>query len=321
MTGTQHTGTDPAAFPPGQMTETEFRALYERLRGQLPWGPDDRRGALNYITPAEVLAAAGEVRLGRTISLAAPVELRRTADDPDPAQHQMKEPLGADAGPGLAFNLDRVAMNIHGNADSHIDALCHVVFDSELYNGVPADTVTAAGAAELSIEIAAGGIVGRGVLLDVPRSRGVPWLEPGDHVTVADLLAAERDQGVRIGRGDIVLVRVGHRLRRTELGPWDAAEARAGLHPDVLPLLAERRIAALGSDGNNDTAPSVVAGIDFPVHVLAINALGLHLLDYLALTELAQACAAAKRWSFLCVIAPIRLPTGTGSPVNPIAIL
>jgi hypothetical protein len=57
------------------------------------------------------------------------------------------------------------------------------------------------------------------------------------------------------------------------------------------------------------------------VHVLAVNALGLHLLDYLQLAELAQACAAAGRWSFLCVIAPLRLPTGTGSPVNPIAIL
>jgi kynurenine formamidase len=95
----------------------------------------------------------------------------------------------------------------------------------------------------------------------------------------------------------------------------------AGSLPAVLPLLAQRRIAALGSDGNNDTAPSAVAGVDFPVHVLAINALGLYLLDYLQFTELAEACAAVGRWSFLCIIAPLRLPTGTGSPVNPIAIL
>jgi kynurenine formamidase len=303
------------------MTETEFRALYERLRGQLPWGPDDRRGALNYITPAQILAALSEVTLGRTISLAAPVEHRPAADNPDPAQHQMKGPLGAEAGRGLAFSMDRIAMNIHGNADSHVDALCHVIFDGKLYNGVPADTVTAAGAAELSIGIAADGIVGRGVLLDVPRSRGVPWLEPGDDVTVTDVLAAEQDQRVRIGQGDIVLVRVGHRRRRTEQGPWDAARARAGLHPDVLPLLAERRVAALGSDGNNDTAPSAVAGVDFPVHVLTVNALGLHLLDYLQFTELRQVCEQIGRWSFLCVIAPLRLPTGTGSPVNPIAIV
>ena len=135
-------GADPAALPPGPMTETEFRSLYERLRGQLPWGPDDRRGALNYITQAEILAALGEVTLGRTVSLAAPVEDRPAADNPDPAQHQMTGPLGADAGPGLAFSMDRIAMNIHGNADSHVDALCHVIFDGELYNGVAADTVT-----------------------------------------------------------------------------------------------------------------------------------------------------------------------------------
>jgi kynurenine formamidase len=321
MTGSERPGIDPATRPPGPMTETEFRALYDRLRGQLPWGPDDRRGALNYITPAEILAAAGEVRLGRTISLAAPVEHWPAADNPDPAQHQMTGPLGAYAGPGLAFSMDRIAMNIHGNADSHVDALCHVIFDGRLYNQVAADTVTAAGAAELSIGVAAGGITGRGVLLDVPRSRGLPWLEPGDHVTAADVLAAEQDQRVRIGQGDIVLVRVGHRRRRTEQGPWDAAAARAGLHPTVLPLLAERRVAALGSDGNNDTAPSAVTGVDFPVHVLAVNALGLHLLDYLQFIELSQVCAEIRRWSFLCVIAPLRLPTGTGSPVNPIAIV
>jgi len=321
MTSGQVTRAGPAMPVPGRMTEAEFRALYERLRAQVPWGPEDRRGALNYITPAEVLAACGQVRLGRTVSLAAPVEDWATLDNPDPAEHQMMGPVGADAGRGLSFSMDRIAMNIHGNADTHVDALCHVIFDGELYNGVPADTVTAAGAAELSIAVAAGGIVGRGILLDVPRSRGVPWLEPGDHVTEADLFAAERDQGVRVGRGDIVLVRVGHRRRRAELGPWDAAAARAGLHPALLAVAAERQIAALGSDGNNDTAPSVTDGVDFPVHVLAVNALGLHLMDYLQFDQLASLCEREGRWSFLCVIAPLRLPTGTGSPVNPIAIV
>jgi kynurenine formamidase len=319
MSGTQDTG--PAVAAPGRMTEAEFRSLYDRLRAQVPWGPDDRRGALNYITPAEMVAACGQVRAGRAVSLAAPVEDQVMPDNPDPAQHQMMGPLGADAGPGLSFSMDRIAMNIHGNADSHVDALCHVIFDGRLYNGVPADTVTESGAAELSIAVAADGIVGRGVLLDVPRSRGVLWLEPGDHVTADDLLAAEQDQGVRVGRGDIVLVRVGHRRRRAERGPWDAAAARAGLHPTVLALAAERHVAALGSDGNNDTAPSLTDNVDFPVHVLAINALGLHLMDYLQFDELAPLCEELGRWSFLCVVAPLRLPTGTGSPVNPIAIL
>lgn len=319
MTGVA--GTAAARPLPGRMTEAEFRGLYQRLRGQLPWGPEDRRGAMNYLAPAQTRAACREVELGLTVSLAAPVERRVTPDNPEPARHQMMGPPAAQGGHGLAFGMDRIDMNIHGNVDSHIDALCHVIFDGELYNGVDAGTITDSGAAELSIESAAEGIVGRGVLLDVPRTRGVPWLEPGDSVTPDDLLATERDQGVQVGRGDILLVHVGHRQRRNERGPWDAAAARAGLHPEVMPLLAERQVAVLGSDGNSDTAPSVAAGVDFPVHVLAINALGMMLLDYLQFGELVPVCRDARRWSFLCVIAPLRLPTGTGSPINPIAVL
>jgi kynurenine formamidase len=300
------------------LSEAEFRALYKRLRRAYAWGPGDRLGTLNSISPAEVVSAASDVRDGRTVSLAAPIESRTAPDNPDPAVHEMTGQ--ADSASGLSFATDRLAMNIHGNADSHIDALCHVIFDGKLYNGIAADVVTAAGAAELSIDVAANGIVGRGLLLDIPRLRGVPWLEPGDHVTADDLLGAESAQSDRIEEGDLLFVRVGHRARRRSLGPWDAAQARAGLHPAALELLAERRIAVLGSDGNNDTAPSAAEGADFPVHVLAINAMGLHLLDYLEFDALVGLCEELRRWSFLCVVAPLRLRAGTGSPVNPIAI-
>jgi kynurenine formamidase len=304
-----------------ELNAAEFRALYERVKQMSQWGPADRRGALNNISPAQVVAAASDVWRGRTVSLAAPVESQPAPDNPDPAVHQMTRP-GTSPVPasGLSFAMDRLAMNIHGNADSHIDALCHVIFDRTLYNGISADAVTARGAAELSIEVASAGIAGRGLLVDIPRVRGVRWLEPGDHVTADDLIAAEALQDVRIQQGDLLFVRVGHRSRRTALGPWDSAHARAGLHPAALELLAERRIAVLGSDGNNDTAPSAVEGVDFPVHVLAVNAMGVHLLDWLRFDDLVAVCEELNRWSFLCVIAPLRLDAGTGSPVNPIAI-
>ena len=303
------------------MSAADFAALYQRLRRAADWGPADRRGALNNLTPAEILAAAGEIRLGRTVSLESPIESQATPDNPDPSQHEMTS-TGNRADPsGLTFATDRLAINIHGNADSHIDALCHVMYRAALYNGVPADTVTGAGATELSIQLARDGIVGRGVLLDIPRLRGVRWLEPGDHVTADDLVRAAEAQQVHVGRGDLLFVRVGHSQRRAELGPWDAAATRAGLHPTALELVAERGVAALGSDSNNDTAPSAAEGVDFPVHVLAINALGLHLLDYLQFEDLVGLCAEAGRWSFFCVIAPLRLDRGTGSPVNPVAIL
>ena len=86
-------------------------------------------------------------------------------------------------------------------------------------------------------------------------------------------------------------------------------------------FLADRGVAALGSDTNSDTAPSTTEGVDFPIHVLAIAAMGVHLLDYLRLEELAVACERAGRWEFLLVAAPLRITGGTGSPLNPIAIL
>ncbi len=303
------------------MDSAAFSDLYQRLRRATPWGPEDRRGGLNYITPAQVLAAAGEVRLGRTVTLEAPIQTRAAPDNPQPAVHEMIA-TGDQADPaGLSFAEDRLSMNVHGNADSHIDALSHVMYQARLYNGVPASTVTANGAAELSIEVASDGIVGRGVLLDIPRLRGVRWLEPGDHVTADDLTRAEEAQQVRVGQGDLLLVRVGHQRRQSELGRWDSAASRAGLHPTAVEFVAERRVAVLGSDSNNDTSPSAAEGVDFPVHVLAINAIGLHLLDWLQLDGLVPLCEEAGRWSFCCVIAPLRLVRGTGSPVNPIAIL
>ncbi|MFF5714998.1 MULTISPECIES: cyclase family protein [Streptomyces] len=305
------------------MSAHDFRELYERLRRRAaPSTVDGRCGALRHLTPERVAAAAAEVRIGRTVSLAAPIDTVQGPDDPEPAVHRMTGPSPSDLGSGgLHFATDRFAMNVHGDADSHLDALCHVVFDGELYGGVPASTVTAEGARSLSVDLLANGIVGRGVLLDIPRLRGVPWLEPGDRVTSGDLRAAEAAQGVRVGPGDLLFVRTGHRLRRTELGPWDAATARAGLHPTAVEFLAEREVAALGGDGNNDTAPSAVEDIAFPVHVLAIHALGIHLMDYLQFEDLAPACARAGRWSFLCAVAPLRLSGATGSPVNPIAVL
>jgi kynurenine formamidase len=268
------------------------------------------------------LAAVGEVRSGLTVSLASPIETVPSADNPTPCKHTM---TGATKGhidtEGLNFAADHIALNVHGDADSHIDALCHVMYDGVLYNGVPAGSVTADGATELSIDIARDGIVGRGVLLDIPRLRGVPWLDPGDHVTYDDLTSAEQAEGLVVGPGDLLLVRVGHHRRRLELGPWDAATARAGLHPAALKFAAERHVAVLGSDGNNDTAPSLTPAVEFPVHVLAINAMGMHLLDYLRFEELALLCEERGAWAFLCVIAPLRLPTATGSPVNPIAVL
>jgi kynurenine formamidase len=314
--------TQAADTSPKHLSRDEFAELMHRLRGSAGWDATDRRGALNHLTPAHRIAAAAEVRLGQHVTLARPIETESAADDPEPPRHDMTGAVGDHhLSRGVDFAMDRFSMDVHGNATSHIDALCHVIWDSKLYNDVPVDVVTPEGATSLSIDVIRDGIVGRGVLLDIPRLRGTPWLEPGDDVTIAELRDAEQAEGVLVGPGDLLFVRVGHGARREQLGAWDAASARAGLHPNALEFVAERKVAALGSDGNNDTAPSAVDGVDFPVHALAMNALGLHLMDYLQFEDLAPMCEAHGRWTFLAVVAPLRLPHATGSPVNPIAIL
>jgi kynurenine formamidase len=304
-----------------RMSAAEFRSLYVRLRDGADWGPADRRGALNNLRPELLAAAAREVQTGRTVSLAAPVDGTASADNPDPWVDRITHPDASQADAlGLGFATDTLSLHVHGDVESHIDALCHVAYDGTVYNDVPATTWAAGGAGQVSIAIAGQGIAGRAVLLDIPRLRGVDWLEPGDHVTTDDLIGAQSAQGVQVGAGDILLIRVGHRRRRAMLGPWEAGTARAGLHPAAMELVADRRVAVLGSDSNSDTAPSAADCVDFPVHVLALRALGLMLMDYLQFEGLIPECEAAGRWSFLCVIAPLRLPLGTGSPVNPIAI-
>ena len=211
------------------------------------------------------------------------------------------------------------ALDYHNDGHSHIDALCHVAFDGALYTA-PATLGHRRRREGGAIEALKDGLVGRGVLLDVPRLRGVRGWSPGEHVVPR----GPRGGGARPGRSR----RRGrhparpHRPRAPpgRAGPWDTDKAKAGLHPTAAPFLAERRVAALGSDGNSDTAPSTTEGVAFPIHVLAINAMGVHLLDYLQFEDLAVACERGGRWEFLFVVAPLRIGGGTGSPVNPIAV-
>ena len=304
-----------------QVSADEFRQLFDRVSNWGTWGANDERGALNYLTPELVASAAGLVRTGRTVSLSRSLNTEREPANPEPADHRMTMLGGQEHPEGLAFAKDYIGVDYHNDSHSHLDALCHVSYDGSLYNGRPADSVSATGAAFETVEALKDGLVGRGVLLDVPRARGVSWLEPGDSVLPGDLEESEDRQGVTVMQGDILLVRTGHASRLDELGPWDTASSKAGLHPACAEFLAERMIAALGCDGNSDTAPSVTEGVGFPIHVLTLTAMGVHLLDYLHLDELARACEQAGRWDFLFVAAPLRIAGGTGSPLNPIAIL
>ncbi|MEU3774602.1 cyclase family protein [Streptomyces sp. NPDC032472] len=311
--------TEPAPDPAPRVSREEFDALFAAVRTWGRWTPADR-GAWNRVTPEHVRRAAGLVRSGTAVPLGLPWDTRPGPDNDKPALHYMSD-LGDVEAPEPATHKDFLGVDYHGKAVSHLDALSHVAYRGQLYGGRPAREAVGAGGARFGSVSALGPFVAKGVLLDLPAVLGVDWLEPGRAVRAPDLLAAERALGVAVDEGCAVLVRSGRFRRRRELGPWDVGAASAGLHVDAVPLLAERGIGLLGADGDSDLRPSPVEGLHSPVHALAVAAMGVPLLDNLDLEGLSAACAAAGRHEFMIVVAPLDVPGGTGSPVNPVAIL
>ncbi len=296
------------------LTADAVLAFHKTLSNWGRFGPRDQLGTLNLITPEKRASAARLVRTGRTVSASRPLPTQPSLENPNPVAHHMT---------GTAtegWGGDYFAIASHGFATSHIDALCHIFHEGRLYNGYAIETVTAHGALELGIHELRDGIVSRGVLLDVPRARGVPYLENSEPIFPEDLERAERDANLRVEPGDILLVRTGRWALREARGPWDPRLSLAGLDASCLPWLHERGVAALGSDGVSDVVPSRVDGVGMPIHTVAIVALGLHLIDNLELEPLAKACVSEGRWEFLLTLAPLVLFRGTASPVNPIAL-
>ena len=300
--------------PPDPMATADVVAFHQTLSNWGRWGDEDQLGTLNLITPEVTATAAATVRKGRTVGCGRPLDTVSSADNPAPVAHHMTgtatEGMGA----------DYFAIASHGFATSHLDALCHIFHEGKLYNGYPAETVTAHGATELGIHRLHDGIVTRGVLLDVAALRGVDALEPGEPIFPEDLEAAEERSGLQVRAGDALLVRTGRWRWRATHGAWDASSLAAGLHASCLPWLHERDVATLGSDGVSDVLPSLVEGVGMPIHTVAIVAMGVHLLDNLDFDALAAACAEEQRWEFLFTVAPLVLRRGTASPVNPIAL-
>ena len=303
------------------MTEVpDFQALFDRCRNWGRWGPDDERGALNFITPAKRVQAAGLVSDGTTVSCAHPINTAPDPDNTSPALHFMVRAGDVADGQQITSLADHLAVSPHGVAHSHLDGLCHFFWQGQTYNGRPVGVVTSLGARANAITIGQDGIVSRGVLLDVPRALGRDWLEPDHAIRIAELERAEALGGVRVESGDILLVRTGRQARRTARGAWDSRAALAGLHHEVAPWLHDREVALLGCDGVSDVRAHPFTVTSHPIHVLTLVAMGIQLLDNLHLEDLAAACAERNRWAFLLCVAPLKLQGGTASLVNPIAI-
>jgi kynurenine formamidase len=309
--------------------EAEVQAYFHTLSNWGRWGASDERGTLNLITPHKVKAATALVEWGETISCALPVpRMQHLPGLMLPVLHFMIESGdGWDSGrkltlfpPGMQGAADWFGMVFHGYGITHLDSPAHIFHQGQLYNGWPAESVsTHYGATRGGVDLLHDGVVTRGVLLDIPLLKGRPFLDEGEPIHRQDLEEAERLADLRVEPGDLVLVRTGIG-RRQEGGP-SQPHALPGLHASCLPWLRERDVALLGSDAVNDVLPSGYPSLPMPVHQVGIVALGLWLLDNVALERLAEACRARQRWQFLVLVAPLRLTNATGSPVNPIAVL
>lgn len=300
-----------------KLTRADVDRMMKELSNWGRWGASDQRGALNLITPDKSKRALALAREGVTVSLARDIEKIAAPDVTSPFGHEMR---ATGAKPMGQFSLDTFSILYHGYAHSHMDALCHMFDQGKMYNGVAQTEVTEQGCQKMAILNAKGGIVTRGVLLDIPRLKGVPFLEPDVAVTTEDLEAWTRKAGIRMEPGDVVLLRTGRWARRQAKGPWDVSTASAGLHASAAPWLKKNDVAIVGSDAASDLLPSRVEGDTHPVHRLVLVAMGANIFDNMDLEAISAECAKRGRWTFLLMAAPLAVPGGTGSPLNPIAV-
>lgn len=289
------------------------------------WGKDDQKGTLNHLSKEKTLQALSLVTEGQTVSCARQVEFTAAADVPKPPQHYMVsagDSYRKGEGVDRQVAMDYFGLIFHGHTVTHIDSLAHFFWDGQTFNGRPSSVVsTTEGATEFDVMAASEGIVTKGVLVDAPLLRGVEFIERGDGVGISDIEDAEQKHGVKLERGDVLLMRTGQLGRRQVTGPVDTrVDGSSGPSPEILPLIHEREIAVMGSDTGNDVVPNPYQRFSNPVHQVGIVGLGLWILDNAWLDDLAEACKQRGKWEFMISILPLKLPTVTGSPVNPVVV-
>ena len=312
-------GQDRAASPRAttrarDLTDQELEAIFRRCSNAGKWGRDDELGTLNYITPQKRIAAAGLVKTGEVVSVARDLSTRQTKTNGQPLVHMM---TFTDANSPACGDYFTIAP--HGMVVTHMDALCHFSWHDQLYNGRKrSETLTAGGAKWGSIYAQRQGIFTRGVLLDVAAARGVSWYQPSEYVTAADFEAAEKRQHVRVESGDAIFVRTGMERMEAERGEQDVYP-RAGLHAECVEWMHTRQVSVYGGDCI-EKLPYPSERFTSAMHMIVLASMGLPILDWPSLTELAKTCERLNRWDYLLTTAPWRLPGATSSPVNPLCI-
>jgi len=296
---------------PRPVTAAEYDKLFNENNNWGRWGKDDKLGTLNLITDAKRKQAAALVKTGMTVSLAHDLSTEEAVDNPNPLKLVM----------AANFRGDTQTYTYHGTFITHFDALCHQAYKDMMYNGVPTSASNERGCAN-GVEHFKNGIVTRGILIDIPRLKGVPWLDPPTAIYAEDIEAWEKQAGVKVSAGDALILHTGRWARRAKLGPWKVLGNAAGLHASVIPWFRQRDVAIAAGDTTVDiqTTPPYTEGQTVPLHPGLIAALGMTLIDDVDTEALAETAARLRRWEFMFVVTPLPVPGGTGGPVNPVAI-
>lgn len=298
------------------VSKAEYDSWFTEISNWGRWGKDDEKGTLNLITAQKSLAAAGLVKEGVTVSLALDMNKVQDPLNSNPFEHTLT--VSTFGGHDVAG--DKYGVEYHGFAHSHMDGLPHFAHNGKLYNGYSMAVLKSQGSEKLGIQNARNGIFTRGVLVDMPHFKGVDYLEAGTAITVKDLEAWEKKTGITVSSGDVLLIRTGRWEQVRQKGQWNFLEKAAGSHASIAKWLKARDVAIIGSDGVSDVMPSGIEGLLNPLHELVLVGLGMPILDNLDLDALSHEAAKRKRWTFLFVGSPLRVPGGTGSPLNPLAV-
>jgi kynurenine formamidase len=303
-------------------TSDEYASWRTKFSNWGRWGDDDELGTLNFVTPEVRSAAAALVRDGRAVSCSRSIDTKPGPANPYPARHMVAmQDSGA--------MCDHLSLFIHGFTETHLDALCHlpIAEGDETWNGRRLDQYGMPTEHTGTVDFWRDGIVTRGVLYDIPRLRGTDFVTPGAPVHGWELADAAAAEGVIPQSGDAVLIRSGYGPYFAATGEQPGFGAPAGVHASCIEFLYDTEASMLVWDMQD--APSAAQGIPNPrgipialhVHHILIPYMGMPILDNADFEQLAPACADAGRWAFQFVVAPLVIPRGTGSPVNPLAIL
>lgn len=300
------------------LTEDEFVAIVKQRSNWGRWGDDDELGALNLITRQKRLEAARLITLGDVVSLARPLSTVVGRDNRRPLRHDVST---FDLGPGSApvAVVDSLSFEIHTQSVTHLDALCHVWNEDGMWGGRdPRSVVTPSGVTWGAIDVWGEHIATRGVLVDIPALRGEPYVTLDRPVVASEIRRALERQKVELRPGDALAIYSGREAWNGEQETWGPIDRRPGVHASCFDVIADADVAVLLWD-MMDAYPTAFA-TPWTVHA-AICSLGVAVVDNCRLEPLADRFRDLGRYEFFVTVAPLLVPGGTGSPVNPFAIL